>query len=421
MTDIAARELSRTHTFILAGGEGKRLHPLTASRPKPAVPFGGIFRIIDFTLSNCLNSGLAGVAVLTQHRHEQIHSHVRQKWCDLWNRPSGGYIACYPPPTGKRYKGTADAVFQNLELVDIHSDSVLVLSGDHVYDMDYRDLLRQHIETNAEVTISTLEHPLSYASAFGVVQVDEALRVTGFEEKPRNPRPLPLNPSMALVSMGIYVFKKTVLLAALREICGSGLGFDFGHDIIPHLIHSARRVYAYDFRDEISNAPGYWRDIGTIDAYYAASMDLAQANAPFDPYASLHWPLDCRPHLSGQHTVPPGMNSTRLHGSARIERSILSFGVRVEANAVVEESVLMPGVHVGRGARVRRAIVEEGVKIPDGLSIGLDPANDRNHHMLTESGIVVISQLQSSSKAAVYFQNKALRETNRIPEPVRHA
>jgi glucose-1-phosphate adenylyltransferase len=420
VTDTTARELSRTHTFILAGGKGERLHPLTASRPKPTVPFGGSFRIIDFTLSNCLKSGLARVAVLTQHRYKQIHRHVRQTWCDLWDRTPGGYIACYPPTTGKRYKGTADAICHNFGLVDVHSDSVLVLAGDHVYDMDYRDLLRQHIETGAEVTISTVECPLSYASAFGVVQVNEALRVIGFEEKPRTPHPLPSNPSKALVSMGIYVFRRVVLLAALREICDSGLGFDFGHDIIPHLIHSAR-VYAYDFRDGINNAPRYWRDIGTIDAYYAASMDLVQASAPFDPYASRYWPLDCRPHLSGRHIVPPGMNPAWLHGSALIERSVLSSGVHVEANAVVEESVLMPGVHVGRGARVRRAIVEEGMKIPDGVSIGLDPANDRNHYMLTESGIVVISPLQSSSKAAVYFQTKALRETNRTPGPVKTA
>jgi len=182
-----ARELSRTHAFILAGGEGERLQPLTAIRPKPAVSFGGRFRIIDFTLSNCLHSDISRVTVLTQYRYEQIHSYVRESWCDIWKQRVGDYPVCSPPSNGTSYRGTADAVLQNLELLDLDSDYVLVLSGDHIYQMDYRDLLRQHVETNADLTIATVEHPVADASAFGVVQVNEALRVTGFKEKPATP------------------------------------------------------------------------------------------------------------------------------------------------------------------------------------------------------------------------------------------
>jgi glucose-1-phosphate adenylyltransferase len=404
-----ARELSRTHAFILAGGKGERLHPLTAIRPKPAVSFGGKFRIIDFTLSNCLHSDISRVTVLTQYRYEQIHSYVNEAWCDIWKQTAGDYPVCSPPGNGTPYRGTADAVLQNLELLDLDSDYVLVLSADHIYQMDYRDLLRQHVETNADLTIATVEHPLADASAFGVVQVNEALKVTGFKEKPATPDPCPFNSSMAMVNMGIYVFKKPVLLAALRWICGSELGFDFGHDVIPKLIHFGR-TYAYDFRDTARNVPKYWRDIGTIDAYYAASMDLVQADAPFDPYTDRYWPASSTPHSSLLCRVSTRKNLGCLHGSARIERSVLSRDVRVDPNAVVEESILMPGVHVGNGAEVRHAIVDEGVKIPAGFRQGLRSRKDQNQFVLTESGILVISNTRTPP--VLHFQTKAAQERN---------
>ena len=386
MLNIHARELARTRTFILAGGQGERLQPLTASRPKPAVSFGGMFRIIDFTLSNCMHSGMAAVSLLTQYRHEELHRYLRESWWELWNGSSTERepLRCLQPMNGKRYRGTADAVFQNAELLKDDSEFVLVLAGDHIYRMDYRDLLRQHVETNADLTIATVEYPLDQASHFGVVEVDDSLRVAGFEEKPASPRPLPANPSLALVSMGVYVFKKSVLLAALRAVCESGIGYDFGHHIIPRLIDSPRS-YAYDFRDEKENTSAYWRDIGTIDAYYAASMDLVQENPSFDPC-----PI--------RHPAPRHPLRAQVHSDSRVAQSVLSPCVRIDGGVEIDRAILLPGVRVGKGARIRRAIVEEGVQLPAGFTVGFDLEHDRKEHTVTDSGIVVISQTASNAK-----------------------
>jgi glucose-1-phosphate adenylyltransferase len=385
MLNTYARELARTQTFILAGGQGERLQPLTTLRPKPAVSFGGMFRIIDFTLSNCMHSGLSAVSLLTQYRHEELHRHIREGWWDVWNAASTKRepLRCLQPVTGKRYRGTADAVFQNAELLNEDSEFVLVLSGDHIYQMDYRDLLRQHVETNADLTIATVEYPLDEASHFGVVEVERNLRVTGFEEKPANPRPLPANPSLALVSMGVYVFKKSVLLGALRAVCDSGIGYDFGHHIIPTLIHSTRS-YAYDFRDEKQNAPAYWRDIGTIDAYYAASMDLVRENPPFNLL----------------RTAPASQHALRahVHLESHVAQSVLSPCVRIERGVEIDRSILLPGVRVGKDVRIRRAIVEEGVELPAGFSVGFNVEQDRKQHNVTNSGIVVVSQTPGNVK-----------------------
>lgn len=367
-----APETMRTQAFILAGGQGERLHPLTVARPKPAVSFGGAFRIIDFTLSNCLHSGLDRVSLLTQYKHEELHRHVREGWWDVWNNASRHRepLTCLSPSSGKRYRGTADSVFQNAELVSHDCDSVLILSGDHIYQMDYRDLLRQHAETDADLTIATAEYPLNEASRFGVVEVDSNFRITGFEEKPANPRSLPADPSKALVSMGIYVFKKSVLLEALEALCGSGLGHDFGHDLIPALIRSVK-TFAYDFKS-------YWRDIGTIDAYYAASMDLTREE-----------PLFALPAAQPASRLN---KLARLRSDAEVSGTVLSPAVRIGAGATIMDSVLMPGVRVGKGAKLHRVIVEEGVHIPDGLCAGFDVQHDRQHHTVTASGVVVISK-----------------------------
>ena len=370
-------DLSRTHTFILAGGEGERLRPLTLSRPKPAVSFGGMFRIIDFTLFNCLHSGLSRVSLLTQFKYEELHRYIREDWSDVWSRTPDRRepLLCLPPVSGKRYRGTADAVFQNVDLAHADTDYFLVLSGDHVYEMDYRDLLRQHMETNADLTIAAVEYPVREASHFGVIQVDNTCRVTSFEEKPAIPQPLASNPSKALVSMGVYVFKKSIMLSAVDVICGSGHGFDFGHDVVPALIRSVR-TYAHNFRDRVRGVPRYWRDIGTIDAYYDASMDILQVHSPFDPYADCIWPPQ-RP---------------RIDTKAQVDRTVLSPGVQVEENATVCDSVLMPGVRVGTGAKLRRVIVEEGVQVPTGFCAGLDAEHDRNHHTVSANGVVVIGR-----------------------------
>ena len=386
--DGKTAELARTHTFILAGGQGERLHPLTVSRPKPAVSFGGMFRIIDFTLSNCLHSHLNRVSILTQYKPDELQRYVHQGWWDLWNGASNPRepLACFAPVSGKRYSGTADAVFQNVELLKDDSEFVLVLAGDHIYQMDYRNLLRQHVETNADLTIATVEHPLEEASHFGVVEVDGSFRVNGFKEKPADPRPLPTDPSRALVSMGIYVFKKSILVASLRAFCESGGGYDFGHDVIPGLIHSAR-TYAYDFRKENENGSPYWRDIGTIDAYYASSMDLVQDDPPFDPYFNGQHPAAPTRHPASTHAL-----RARVHSDARVAQSVLSPHVQIEAGAEIDKSVLLPGVRIGKGARVRRTIVEEGVELPAGFHVGFDLEHDRKHHTVTESGVVVIGQ-----------------------------
>jgi glucose-1-phosphate adenylyltransferase len=392
-------ELARTEAFILAGGQGERLYPLTISRPKPAVSFGGMFRIIDFTLSNCLHSSLGGVSILTQYQHEELHRYIRQGWSDLWNSsaPNRSPLVCRPPASGKRYRGTADAVFRNAEVLNGESDFVLILSGDHIYQMDYGDLLKQHIKTNADLTIATVEHPLREASHFGVLEVDESFRVTGFQEKPIAPRPLPFNSSMALVSMGVYVFKKAALLDSLRAVCDSGAGYDFGHDVIPALIRSAR-VFAYDFRDKSQDTPRYWRDIGTIDAYHTASMDLVQPDALFDPYANDEWPSQPTRH---PRPAKAAENPARVEPGSQVTRTVLSPGVQVEQGAAVCESVLMPAVRVGKGAHLRRAIVEEGIHIPPGFRAGFDLETDREHHTVTGSGIVVINHNPAGSKTAV--------------------
>jgi glucose-1-phosphate adenylyltransferase len=358
-----------------------------------------MFRIIDFTLSNCLHSGLGSVSILTQYQHEELHRYIRQGWSHLWNTssPNRSPLFCRPPVSGKRYRGTADAVWRNAEVLHGESDFVLVLSGDHIYQMDYSDLLRQHLEKNADLTIATVEYPIRDASQFGIVEVNETFRVTGFEEKPAAPRPLPSNSSMALVSMGVYVFKKAVLLDSLRAVCDSGWGYDFGHDVIPTLIRS-RRVFAYDFRDEAQNTPRYWRDIGTIDAYYTASMDVVQVDPPFDPYAN-----DQRPSQPTRHpsVARAAQKQARVDSHSQVTQTVLSPDVQVEEGATVYESVLMPGVRVGKGAQLRRAIVEEGVHIPAGFRAGFNPDEDREQHTVSDSGIVVINHNSTSTRPAI--------------------
>ena len=396
MIDRDAPATRRTHAFILAGGQGERLQPLTMARPKPAVSFGGMFRIIDFTLSNCLHSGVNRVSVLTQYKHEELHRYVREGWHDLWSggSPHRSPLTCVPPASGKRYRGTADAVFQNAELLNDDAEFVLVLSGDHIYQMDYRDLLRRHIETSADLTIATVEHPIRDASNFGVVQVDGNFRVTGFEEKPENPRSLPSDSSMALVNMGVYVFTKAALMSALTSICDCGRGIDFGHDVIPVLIHSAR-TFAYDFRNKTQDRPQYWRDIGTIDAYYQASMDLVRFNPLFDPYLS-----DSSTSLPTRHPTTHALRA-RVHSDSRVAQSVISPSVRIDARAQVNGAILLPGVRVGKGAQLRHAIVEEGVEVPAGFDAGFDLDHDRQHHTVTDSGIVVVSRTPTKTEPVV--------------------
>ena len=352
-----------TQAFVLAGGQGQRLLPLTAARAKPALSFGGTSRIIDFTLSNCSRSKLDRVAVLTQYQHDDLAFYVNQRWCGL---------SCLPPENGKRYRGTADAVFQNLPIIHEGTpDHVLILSGDHIYEMDYRHLIARHVETDADLTISAVEHPVKDASHFGVIEVDEDFRVTGFHEKPSVPRSMPSRPDRALISMGIYIFKTDVLIRALLANCDSAFGYDFGHNVIPSLVHT-HSVHAYDFRDEAHDAPRYWRDIGTIDSYYAASMDMLRGHAPLNP--------------------PPVPLRASVCGNAHVSHSVVSSGVRIEEKALIANSVLMPGVRIGRGAQIRNAIIGEGVQIPPDFPTGWDIQQDSKHHIVSPNGVVVVGE-----------------------------
>ena len=363
------RLLSETPVLILAGGIGDRLFPLTVSRPKPLLPLG-LFRVIDFTLLNCRNSGLSQETVLTQYCHEQLAEYIRENW--------QGEIRCVPPANGMRYRGTADAVFQNLTLLrERNARHVLILSADQLYRMDYRKLLHRHVETNADVTISATRVPLDRARAFGVLEVDKNSRVTGFQEKPHAPHPLPQQPDCALASMGVYVFRMQTLMESLHANCGRGK-YDFGHDVLPWLLNSAG-IYAHDFHDEVLGAPSYWRDIGSIDAYYQASMDLARPNPPSDLRAF---------GLPGRAAAAPSV--VGVSRNARVRRTMVCRGVCIEDNADVEDCVLMPGVHVGRGAKLRRAIIDQGVNVMPGLTVGWEVDSDHERFVVSPGGVAVV-------------------------------
>lgn len=390
----AQRLVCRTQALVLAGGQGERLHPLTVSRAKPAVPFGH-GRIIDASLANCQRSGLDRVLVLTQYERKSLEDYIQQTWVPRWTKYGPANLQCLAPRSGRRYRGTADAVFQNIPTIEsADQDLVLILSGDHVYDMDYVELIRHHIDSGADTTVAAVEQPAQDAKRFGVMTVDRDLRVTRFEEKPTRPAVLPGRPDTALINMGVYVFNKTVLIRELREHCGLPGGADFGRDVIPDLIRSAR-VYAFNFQDTLTGAPRYWRDIGTLDSYYQASLDLLGRGTAGRPDSFDY----------GESTASP----VHVSSGAFVSRSILSSGTHIDAGARVEEAVLMPDVTIGRGARVRRAIVEDGVVIPAGFRVGFDVEVDRRLHVVTPGGVVVVAKNTRWSVPVA----------ERVPEPER--
>ena len=398
--------LQDTLTVILAGGRGERLYPLTKHRAKPAVPFGGIYRIIDFALSNCLNSYLKRICVLTQYKSDSLDRHIRLGW-NIFPYDRGEFIFTIPPQfraSEKWYQGTADAVYQNIYTIERESpEYVLVLCGDHIYKMDYSELLESHVASNADVTVSTIEFSREYASStLGVLEIDDNERIVGFEEKPKNPRPMPHNPDLALASMGIYVFNTPVLIRALLEDAESDTSHDFGRDIIPNLIGD-RRVFAFNFKDRNQKQAKYWRDVGTLDAYFEANLDLISVDPEFNLYDK-EWPI--RTHvrsyppaktvfaLEHEGRVGVAIDSIISQGSivsgGRVKNSILSPEVRINSYSNVEDCILMHGVDVGRHARLRRVIVDKYVHIPPGVEIGYNLEEDRRRFTVTESGIVVI-------------------------------
>jgi len=399
-------ELDDILVILLAGGVGERLSPLTKERAKPAVYFGGPYRIIDFTLSNCINSGLRRIFIATQYKSLSLSRHIRMGW-NVVSEELGEFIEMLPPQkrVGEHwYLGTADAVYQNLYSITRESPShVIVLSGDHVYKMDYARMLRFHIERNADLTLATIEVPVEDGRRFGIVGVDESDRVVDFLEKPANPPAVPNSPGVALASMGIYIFRSEVLIRALEEdAANADSQHDFGKNIIPSLIHSAP-VYSYRFHDENKKAAKYWRDIGTLDAYFEASMDLCQVNPEFNLYDP-EWPLRtympqappakfvfAEEHRRCGQALDSIISGGCIISGSRVSGSILCPNVRVHSFCDIEQAILMPGVRVGRHARIRRAIIDRDVLIPRGALIGFDLEEDRRRHTVTEAGVVVVT------------------------------
>jgi glucose-1-phosphate adenylyltransferase len=397
--------LEDTLVIVLAGGAGERLYPLTKERAKPAVYFGGPYRIIDFALSNCVNSGLRRVFIATQYKSLSLNRHIRMGW-SIVSEELGEFIEILPPQkrVGEHwYLGTADAVYQNLYSLQRESPRhVIVLSGDHVYKMDYAKMLRFHLERGAAATLATIEVPVADAHRFGVVAVDETERVIGFEEKPTTPPTMPGSSDLVLGSMGVYIFETETLIQALEQDAQQDTSHDFGRDIIPAL-YPRVPVYSYRFHDENKKSAKYWRDVGTIDAYYEASMDLCHVNPDFNLYDP-EWPM-----RTYQLQAPPAkfvfaeegrrcgqaldsvISAGCIISGSRVMGSILCPNVRVHSFCSIEQSILMPGVRVGRHAKMRRAIIDRDVLIPRGALIGFDPEEDRRRHTVTESGVVVVT------------------------------
>jgi len=399
--------LGDTLAIVMAGGQGERLYPLTRDRGKPAVPFGGIYRIIDFTLSNCLNSGLRKIYVLTQYKSGSLERHVRIGWGPLFNHELDEWIQCVPPQlrVGERwYQGTADAVYQNVYLLEQERPRyVVVLSGDHIYKMDFSRLIERHEACGAIATVAAVEVPIAEASAFGVLAVDGEGRITAFQEKPKAPSPIPGRPDRALVNMGVYVFETETLVRALAADARRETRHDFGHDILPSLVDTGR-LFSYSFLDENKKETAYWRDIGTLDSYYEASMDLVAVEPVFNLYDK-HWPIRTMvQQLPPAKTVfaqeEPGgrlgivldslVSGGAIVSGGRVERCVLGPEARINSYAKVTDSVLMDGVHVGRHARVTKAIIDKGVRIPANFVVGEDSEEDKRRFLVTPGGVVVI-------------------------------
>jgi glucose-1-phosphate adenylyltransferase len=397
-------------TFIMAGGKGERLFPLTKDRTKPAVPFGGIYRIIDFTLSNCINSGLRKIYLLTQYKSASLQRHIRLGW-NILPSELGQFIEILPAQQrigDSWYLGTADAIYQNLYTLEMdRPDEALILAGDHVYKMNYYSMIDYHRDQDADLTVGVVEVDKDKASQFGVVEVDSLGRVVGFQEKPKSPKTIPAHPDKVYASMGIYVFELGILEQELHDDAHRhGSTHDFGKDIIPQMLKKGLKVSVYNFIDENKKEAKYWRDIGTIDAYYEANMDLIQVDPVFNLYDK-NWPI-----RTLQEQYPPAktvfageevtgrvglvLDSIVASGSiisgGRVQRSLLSPNVRINSFSQVYDSILMEGVNVGRHAKIKRAIIDKDVNIPQGMVIGYDLDEDRKRFFVSDSGIVVVAK-----------------------------
>jgi glucose-1-phosphate adenylyltransferase len=395
-----------TLALILAGGRGGRLANLTDWRTKPAVPFGGKFRLIDFPLSNCINSGIRRVAVLTQYKAHSLIQHVQRGWGFLRGE-FGEFVEIVPAQQRLDkplwFAGTADAIYQNIDIIKAHEPSyVLILAGDHVYKMDYGTIIAQHVESGADMTVGCVQMPRERAKSFGVMTADEEGKVSRFAEKPDDPEPMPGHPERALVSMGIYVFNREYLFQKLREDAEDiDSSRDFGRDLIPAAIASDK-VMAFPFADARSGRQAYWRDVGTVDAFYEANQELIGENPELDLYDD-EWPI-----WTYQAQLPPAKfiyDNEEMRGmavdsmvsggdiiaGALVKHSLLFSQVVVSPRAIVEDSVILPDVVVGEGCRIRHAVIDEGCRIPPGTVIGEDPAADRRRFYVSPKGVVLVT------------------------------
>lgn len=391
--------------LILAGGRGSRLKDLTAWRAKPAVPFGGKLRIIDFPLSNCLNSGLRHIGILTQYKAHSLIGHVQKGWSFL-RREMGEYVELLPAQQRNGsgwYSGTANAIYQNLDIIRAHNpEYVLILAGDHVYKMDYMPMLNEHLNNDADLTIGSIEVPIEKADAFGVLSVDSKSRISRFDEKPEQPRQSPDNPNVALASMGIYVFKTDFLIEQLiRDANDETSTHDFGFDIIPKLV-GRHNVFAHSFKNAGENKNAYWRDVGTVDSYWDASMELIGVTPELNLYDK-DWPI-----FTHQEQAPPAkfihndqdrcgmaVDSMVAGGcivsGAKVIHSLLSNNVKVHDRSIVKDSVLLPEVIVGQNCRLTRVVVDKGVVIPDDTVVGEDLKRDAERFYVSPGGIVLVT------------------------------
>lgn len=406
---LASWMTKNTYAMVLAGGRGSRLHQLTNWRAKPAVPFGGKFRIIDFVLSNCVNSGIRRIGVATQYKSHSLIQHVQRGWSFL-NGKFGEFIDVLPAQQWIEeswYQGTADAVFQNLDILrETRPDYVLILAGDHVYKMDYGKMLAFHVERRADMTVACIEVPTHDARGFGVMSVDEKSRVVDFNEKPENPTPIPGKPDLALASMGIYIFNTKFLCEQLvRDASYPNSSHDFGKDIIPYLVSEKFRVFAQSFEESCITLDGgvpYWRDVGTIDSYWEANMELTKVTPDLNMYDQ-EWPI-----WTYQEQLPPAkfvfddderrgmavdslVSGGCIISGAEVRRSLLYSNVHVHSYCTIEDSVILPNVKVARHAVLKRTVVDKNCIIPEGLTVGVNPEEDKKRFFVTDKGITLIT------------------------------
>lgn len=403
-TKIATEITRKTLVLILAGGEGSRLGELTKWRAKPAVPFGGKYRMIDFTLSNCVNSGLRRIGVLTQYKSHSLIRHLQQGW-NFMRAEIGEFVEIIPAQQRMSkdwYRGTADALYQNIDIIHRHApEYVLVLGGDHIYTMDYSKMLMHHVKSKADMTVACIEVPRLEAREFGVMSVDENMRISRFTEKPAEPEAMPGKPDTALASMGIYVFSTRFLYDTLTADAGDNTSaHDFGKSIIPHIIHNSVAI-AYPYRND-EGGMGYWRDVGTLDAYWKANMELCSIKPDLNLYDK-DWPI-----WTYQAQLPPAkfvfddegkrgkaVNSLISDGciiaGALVKNSVIFYATRIETCSIVKDSVVLPGVFIGNNCRINRAIIDKGARIPDNTVIGENQALDAARFHISDEGIVLVT------------------------------